>query len=81
MVILSLKLVLRAGLEPTTLCLEGRCNQAQKEPKKAVFRAFLGLFCFAIIKKRGILSWFITNNDKEARDHDLSDETRWNLVL
>ena len=26
MVILSLKLVLRAGLEPTTLCLEGRCS-------------------------------------------------------
>ena len=26
MVILSLKVVLRAGLEPTTLCLEGRCS-------------------------------------------------------
>ena len=40
MVILSLKLVLRAGLEPTTLCLEGRCSiqlSYQSTFKRAVF--------------------------------------------
>ena len=44
MVILSLKVVLRAGLEPTTLCLEGRCIYVQKCQKNAVFRGFLGDF-------------------------------------
>ena len=40
MVILSLKVVLRAGLEPTTLCLEGRCSiqlSYQSTFKRAVF--------------------------------------------
>ena len=44
MVILSLKVVLRAGLEPTTLCLEGRCNQVQKRQKMAIFHDFFTIF-------------------------------------
>ena len=39
MVILSLKLVLRAGLEPTTLCLEGRCS-IQLSYRSVSFRVF-----------------------------------------
>ena len=39
MVILSLKVVLRAGLEPTTLCLEGRCSiqlSYRSKPKQRI---------------------------------------------
>ena len=52
---MSLKVVLLAGLEPTTLCLEGNCIHVQKHQKMAIFHDFF----LKPLRNRDILSLII----------------------
>jgi hypothetical protein len=61
---LSSKLVLRAGLEPTTICLEGNSNLVQNRQKRPIFGLFSGFF---VLKKSKNVIYYHTSSTRYTR--------------